>query len=138
MGFYLIGSRGIIWNQLQTISHCVNKICSCWNGNWKFYIHWILIEKIILIGWQIITNLCHEQIQARLLDSDFKQGMCRGMISLYLDVYRCLTLCAQWICYFTRSIYLWIDLTGRLYLNKIFITQNKLYLNFHKTLIQIV
>ena len=31
------------------------------------------IEKIALIGWQTITILRHEHLQARLLDSDFSQ-----------------------------------------------------------------
>ena len=31
----------------------------------------LLIEKIILIGWQTITNLRHKHLQAQLSDSDF-------------------------------------------------------------------
>ena len=34
------------------------------------------IEKIALIGWQTITILRHEHLQARLLDSDFKSKEC--------------------------------------------------------------
>ena len=33
------------------------------------------IEKIVLIGWQTITILRHEHLQAHLLDSDFRQGI---------------------------------------------------------------
>ena len=42
LGFYLIGSTGIIWNQLQTISHCENKTCSYLK--WKVKIVYPLIS----------------------------------------------------------------------------------------------
>ena len=37
--------------------------------------------KIVLIGWQTITIIRHEHLQARLLT--FVKVLCRGMISLY-------------------------------------------------------
>ena len=46
-----------------------------WNGKWKLFIHWTLIEKIVLIGRQTITILHHEHPQARLLKSYFCQGI---------------------------------------------------------------
>ena len=52
-----------------------NKICSSlkWKGK-IVYIHYTLIEKIVL-GWQTLTILHHEHLQAQLLDSDFCQGI---------------------------------------------------------------
>ena len=44
-----------------------------------FYIQRTLIEKIVLIGWQTITILRHEHLQARLLDCD----LCQGIVKRY-------------------------------------------------------
>ena len=53
---------GIIWNQKQTISHCVNKTCSSLKWKVKIEIHWNVIEKIVLIGWQTITILRNDHL----------------------------------------------------------------------------
>ena len=43
-------STGIIWNQLQTISHCVNKTYSPLKyGKWKLYIHWTLYPMTLTL-----------------------------------------------------------------------------------------
>ena len=87
MGNYLNGSRGIIWNQLQTISLCRNK--ACFSLKWKVK---TLVENIVLIGWQTTTILHHEHLQA----ATFVKGLCSGAISLYLDVWRCITPCSSY------------------------------------------
>ena len=60
LGFYLIGSRGIIWNRLQTISHCVNKTQPSLN---------CISTELVLIGGQTIQILRHEQHQANRITS---------------------------------------------------------------------
>ena len=76
----MIGSTAIIWNQLQTISHCVNKTCSSLiYGKRKLFIPRTLSEKVVLIGLQTITIVSHEHSQARLLDND----LCQGVVKRY-------------------------------------------------------
>ena len=88
LGLYLIGSTGIIWNQLQTISHCVDKtsfslkckvkIVYPLNSDWKDCSDWL----------ETITIVRHRHLQSRLFDIDFYQGLCWDTISQYLDVWR--------------------------------------------------
>ena len=42
--------------------------------------------ELRLKGWQTITILRHEHLQAQHLVATFVKGLCRGMISIYLDV----------------------------------------------------
>ena len=50
LGFHLIGSTVIIWNQSQTISHCINKTCS--SLKWKVKIVYPLKRSFWLVRRQ--------------------------------------------------------------------------------------
>ena len=60
LGFFLIGSRGIIWNQLQTIPHCENKTCFRWNWKWKLFINWKLFW---LVGRQLQSYVTSVEVR---------------------------------------------------------------------------
>ena len=57
-----------------------------WNWKWKLYIHWILIEKSVLIGWQT-TILHHEHPQAQLLSRGFVEVRIHNTLTWEDEVY---------------------------------------------------
>ena len=79
LGFYLIGSRGIICNQLQMISHCVNKACS--SLNWK-----VKIVNQLNSDWKGRSDLLADNnnlMSGASTSHTFFKGLCRGTISHY-------------------------------------------------------
>ena len=62
-------------HQMEPTTHCVNKTGS--SMKWKVKIgNPLKLRSLFWLGWQtIITNLRHEHLQARLLYSNFCQGI---------------------------------------------------------------
>ena len=89
-GFYLIGSTGIRWNQLQKIYHYVNK---CFSLKWK-----VKIVYSLKSDWKDRSDCLpdYNYLTSRETSSpNFVKGLCRGTISLYLDLWRCTSICFQ-------------------------------------------